>query len=110
MENLIYNELKRRGFKIDTGSIETRSGNNRKSLEVDFIATSGNTRYYVQSALAIPDEEKMHQETKSLDSIPDSFRKIIIVNQSIEPKVNDRGYLFLSLEDFLLKPESINYL
>lgn len=109
MENLIYNELKHRGFQVDTGSVEIREGKEKKKLEVDFVANSGNRRFYIQSALAIPDEEKMRQETKSLDNIPDSFRKIIIVNQSIDPRISDRGYLLLSLEDFLLKPDSINF-
>lgn len=77
MENLIFNELKVRGFQIDTGAIEIREGNQRKKLEVDFIATSGNKRFYIQSALDILDEDKMIQETKFLDKIPDSFRKLL---------------------------------
>ncbi len=109
MENLIYNELKHRGFQVDTGSVEIIEGKEKKKLEVAFVANSGNRRFYIQSALAIQDEEKMRQETKSLDNTPDSFRKIIIVNQSIEPRISDRGYLLLSLEDFLLKPDSINF-
>lgn len=107
MKNLIYNELKIRGFCVDTGNIEIREGGERKNLEVDFVANNGNRRFYIQSAYDIPDKEKMEQEIKSLDKIPDSFRKIIVINRPMESKINEKGYLFLSLEDFLLKPESI---
>lgn len=107
MKNLIYNELKIRGFCVDTGNIEIREGGERKNLEVDFVANNGNRRFYIQSAYDIADKEKMEQELKSLDKIPDSFRKIIVINRPMESKINEKGYLFLSLEDFLLKPESI---
>lgn len=107
MENLIYNELKIKGFCVDTGNIEIREGGERKNLEVDFIANNGNRRFYIQSAYDIPDKEKMGQELKHFDKSPDSFRKIIVINRTMESKINEKGYLFLSLEDFLLKPESI---
>jgi len=107
MENLIYNELRLRGFNVDVGSVEIREANTKKSLEVDFVANNGNQRYYIQSAFDISDEEKLQQETKSLDNIPDSFRKILVINRPMEPKINEKGYLFISLADFLLKPEII---
>lgn len=109
MENVIYNELKVRGYKIDVGTVETREGNTKKSLEVDFVVNNGSKRYYIQSALDISSEEKLIQETKSLDYIPDSFKKIVIVNYTFAPKTNEKGYIFLSLEDFLLNQDSLNW-
>ena len=108
MENVIYNELRFRGFKVDVGTVEIRENNLRKKLEVDFVANSGNRRYYIQSASDIPDDEKLKQETRSLDCIPDSFKKIIVVNKNIVPKRNEKGYLFISLLDFLTNPDSLD--
>lgn len=109
MENVIYNELLFRGYKVDVGSVGIRENYSHKQLEVDFVANSGSSRYYIQSVYDIANEEKLNQETRSLDNIADSFKKIIIVNKSIFPKHNEKGYLFISLEDFLLKPESLNW-
>ncbi len=82
MENAIYNELVYRGFNVDVGIVETRANENgshiRKQLEVDFVANLGNRRYYVQSAYAIPAQEKINQEQNSLLKISDSFKKIIV--------------------------------
>ena len=108
MENVIYNELRYRGFKVDVGTVETRENSLRKKLEIDFVANSGNKRYYVQSASAIPDDEKLKQETRPLDLIADSFKKIIVVNSDIVPKRNEKGYLFISLIDFLTDPNSLD--
>ena len=108
MENVIYNELRYRGFKVDVGTVEIRENNLRKKLEIDFVANSGNRRYYIQSVSDIPDDEKLKQETRSLDMIADSFKKIIVVNKDIVPKRNDKGYLFISLEDFLTDPGSLD--
>lgn len=107
MENVIYNELRYRGYNVDVGVVEIREHNIRKQLEVDFIANNGSNRYYIQSAYDIPDEEKLKQEVKSLDNIPDSFKKVIVINRDIIPKHNDSGYLFISLKDFLTNPQSI---
>ena len=90
MENIIYNELRRRGCKVDVGMVEQRFVDNdgkwqRKQLEVDFVVNEGNQRYYIQSALALPDEEKRKQEMGSLLRINDSFKKIIIVKDDIKP-------------------------
>ena len=101
MENVIYNELMHRGFKVDVGVVPLRENNLRKQLEVDFIANKGSNRYYIQSVYDISSEEKLVQETKSLDNIPDSFKKIIIVGKNIIPKQNEKGYQFISIYDFL---------
>lgn len=109
MENTIYNELRYRGYKVDVGVVETREKNQRKQLEVDFVANEGSQRFYIQSAYDIYSEDKLLQETKSLDNISDSFKKIIITERSIVRHHNDKGYLFLSLEDFLLNQDSLNW-
>ena len=108
MENVIYNELKSRGLKVDVGTLDIRENNLRKKLEVDFVANRGNRRYYIQSASDIPDDEKLKQETKALDNISDSFGKIIVINKDIIPKRNEKGYLFISLAEFLTNPNSLN--
>lgn len=109
MENVIYNELRSRGYSVDVGVVKNVGKENgvsvRKSFEVDFVVNSGNRRYYIQSAYNIPSEEKMKQEQASLLSINDAFRKIIIVNQPILSGYNEQGILMLSLSDFLLEPE-----
>ena len=109
MENVIYNELRSRGYSVDVGIVETVSKESdawvRKPLEVDFVVNLGNRRYYIQSAYDIPSEEKMQQEQASLLSINDAFRKIVIVNRPILSGYNEQGILMLSLSDFLLDPE-----
>lgn len=109
MENVLYNELRSRGYAVDVGVVEnTRKENSasvRKLLEIDFVVNSGNRRYYIQSAYNIPSDEKLKQEQASLLSINDAFRKIIIVNSPILSGYNEQGILMLSLSDFLLDPE-----
>lgn len=109
MENVIYNELRSRGYSVDVGIVETVSKESdawvRKPLEVDFVVNLGNRRYYIQSAYDIPSEEKMQQEQASLLSINDAFRKIVIVNRPILSGYNEQGILMLSLSDFLLDHE-----
>lgn len=111
MENIIYNELRYRGYNVDVGFVETRENIDgtlkRKQLEIDFVANQGNKRYYIQSAYDIPNEEKMKQETKSLDNIDDSFKRIIVVRNSIKPRRNEKGYLIVGLKEFLLDPNSL---
>ena len=112
MENIVYNELRRRGCKVDVGMVEQRFVDNegrwkRKQLEVDFVVNEGNQRYYIQSALALPDEDKRKQETGSLLRINDSFKKIIIVKDDIKPWRDDNGILTMGLLDFLMKPDSL---
>ena len=109
MENVIYNELRLRGYSVDVGVVENVEKENgvsvRKTHEVDFVVNLGNHRYYIQSVYSIPSEEKMAQEQASLLSINDAFRKIIIVNQPIMSGYNEQGILILSLQDFLMNPE-----
>ncbi len=111
MENMIYNELRYRGYNVDVGVVETREDVNgsleRKQLEIDFVANQGSKRYYIQSAYDIPNEEKMKQETKSFDKTNDSFKKIIIVNKTMKPRRNEKGYLILGVKEFLLDPNSL---
>ncbi len=114
MENIVYNELRIRGYKVDVGMVEQRVADSsgkmvRKQLEVDFVVNQGSMRYYIQSAFAIPNEEKMRQETASLLRISDSFKKIIIVREDIMPKRDENGILTIGIMDFLLNQESLGY-
>ena len=110
MENVIYNELRLRGYSVDVGVVESVGKVNgesvKKKTEVDFVVNVDNRRYYIQSAYNILSEEKMKQEQASLLSINDAFRKIIIVNQPILSGYNEQGILMLSLQDFLTSPET----
>ena len=113
MENIIYNELLVRGFNVDVGVVEIseRDSNGkavRKRLEVDFICNQGNKRYYIQSAFAIPDREKMQQEQNSLVHIPDFFKKIIVVKDNIKLWRNEEGIVVMGIMDFLLKSDSLD--
>ncbi len=112
MENIIYNELRRRGWKVDVGTLEQRSVDKdgkwtRKQLEVDFVANDGGKRHYIQSALSIPDDDKRKQETASLLKIEDSFKKIIVVKDDITPWRDDNGILTIGLFDFLMSKENL---
>lgn len=113
MENIIYNELLARGYNVDVGVIEHFENNKegktiRKQLEVDFVCNQGSKKYYIQSAFAIPDKEKMEQEQKSLVKIGDSFKKIIVVKEDIKLWRNEEGIVIMSLEEFLLNPNSLD--
>ena len=113
MENIIYNELKTRGYSVDVGMVEIRKPDKdgkwiRTQLEVDFVANLGSKKYYVQSALSIPDREKEIQESRSLTNINDSFKKVIIVKDHIMPRRNEEGILTIGLFDFLLKEDSLD--
>lgn len=114
MENVIYNELINRGYSVDVGMVEIRKPDKdgkwtRTQLEVDFIANLGSKKYYVQSALSIPDREKEIQESRSLTSIGDSFKKIIVVKDHIMPRRNEEGILTIGLFDFLLNADSLDF-
>lgn len=109
-ENVIYNELRIRGYSVDVGMVETRPLNSegkriRKQYEVDFVANRGSQRYYIQSAFIMPTDSKERQESNSLLNIDDAFKKIIIVKDYIKPKRNQLGIITIGLIDFLLKPE-----
>ena len=114
MENIIYNELKIRGYKVDVGmvtkSILTSEGNReKKQLEVDFIANLGSKRYYIQSALSLSTEEKVKQEKASLININDSFKKIILVKDIIKVKRDEDGIVTMNVYDFLLNDNSLEF-
>lgn len=110
MENVIYNELRLRGFCVDVGMVETRTATKRKQLEVDFVANMADRRYYIQSAFAMPDDDKREQESASLKRIDDSFKKIIIMRDDIKPYHDNNGFYIVGLMDFLLKPDLIEQL
>ena len=105
MENIIYNELLVRGYSVD---VDKDGKWVRIQLEVDFIASLGSKKYYVQSALSIPDREKEIQESRPLTNINDSFKKVIIVKDHIMPRRNEEGILTIGLFDFLLKEDSLD--
>ena len=107
MENVLYNDLIRRGFDVDVGVVEQNlrndSGKNiRKQLEVDFVVNKGDERYYIQSALSIDDRDKKDQEIAPLVRIPDSFKKIVVVKDFIKPWKDEKGIQYVGIEDFLL--------
>ena len=112
MENVIYNELRARGFSVDVGVVDRRMKNNgrdeRCRYEVDFVANLGYRRYYIQSALQLDTPEKVAQEKRSLTLIDDSFRKIVVVNRVMRPYMDDDGILTMGLFDFLLDPSSLD--
>lgn len=112
MENIIYNELRYRGYQVDVGMVESRSRDEegketRTQLEIDFIATIGSKKYYIQSAYAIPDQKKYEQETASFDKTMDSFKKIIIVEKSMKPRRDEKGYVMMGVKEFLLDKDSL---
>lgn len=111
MENILYNELRIRGYSVDVGVVEERrveGGKEKRSrLEVDFVANLGSQRFYIQSALHLPDEQKMRQEKASLERIDDSFRKIILVRDVVKPTRDERGIEVMDVYDFLLNPASL---
>ncbi|WP_337895978.1 ATP-binding protein [Mesomycoplasma ovipneumoniae] len=112
MENIIYNDLLRRGYNIDIGVVEHefKNGSTRKKiqLEIDFVINKGHKRYYIKSALNIDNLEKKGQEITSLKKINDSFKKIVIVRNKIIPKHDENGILYIGLEDFLLNESIID--
>lgn len=113
MENVIYLELKRRGYNVDVGVIELKERTEKeyayKQLEVDFIANKGNNKIYIQSAFSMPTEEKLNQEERPLLKINDAFKKIIIVKDYIKRTRNENGIITMSIFDFLLDPDSLDY-
>lgn len=114
MENVIYNELRKRGYSVDVGNIMiVELGKNgktvKKQLEVDFICSKGSKKYYIQSAYSLETEEKMAQEIRPFTKINDSFKKIVITSNTPKPFYNDDGILMMSVFDFLLKQESLEF-
>lgn len=109
MENVIFTELKRRGYNVDVGVVEIRDGDKRKKLEIDFVVNKGYDRYYIQSALNIDSEEKKLQELRPLLNVDDFFKKIIIVNSDIPKYKNENGILIIGIYDFLLNDNSLDF-
>lgn len=112
MENVIYNELRMRGYSVDVGVIEINERTSegtyaRKQIEIDFVANKGSQRYYIQSAFALPSLEKVAQEERPLKNVPDSFKKIIVVKDNIMLRRDDNGITTMGLKQFLLDPHSL---
>lgn len=112
MENILFNELKLRGYNVDIGTVLRNEKNAagesvRKFLEIDFVCNKGSERCYIQSAYAIPDEINLEQEQRSLLLTGDSFKKIIVTKDAIAPWYNEAGVLIIGLFDFLLNPDSL---
>jgi len=114
MENIVYNELLIRGYNVDVGIVEIFGKNGegkttRKQLEVDFVVNQGSQRYYIQVAYDMSSEEKQAQEFNSLRNIPDSFKKIVIVNGTKKPWRNDEGFVIMGMKYFLLNADSLEF-
>lgn len=112
MENVIYNELRYRGFSVSVGQVDINEVTNRidkngkkiyaqKSLEVDFIATKGDEKYYIQSCYNL-NEDNIAREKRSLDYIADSFKKMIVTKDGLTPRIDENGYQIIDIFDFLL--------
>lgn len=113
MENVIYNELRMRGYSVDVGVVpvaeKDRNGKvTRKQLEVDFVCNIGSSRYYIQSAYTLPDEAKRTQEVRPFRKIDDSFRKIIITRDMVSAQYDEYGILTVNIYDFLLDPKCLD--
>ena len=114
MENIVYNELLIRGYNVDVGIVEIfgkdgEGKTTRKQLEVDFVVNQGSQRYYIQVAYDMSSEEKQAQEFNSLRNIPDSFKKIVIVNGTKKPWRNDEGFVIMGMKYFLLNADSLEF-
>ena len=114
MENIVYNELLIRGYNVDVGIVDVfgrdkEGKRTRKQLEVDFVVNQGSQRYYIQVAYDMESEEKQAQEFNSLRNIPDSFKKIVIVNGTRKPWRNDEGFVIMGMKYFLLNAESLEF-
>ena len=115
MENVLYNELRMRGYRVDVGVISDSSKDKtgkvtRKQLEVDFVCNLGSARCYIQSAYSLPDEEKRAQEIRPFRKIDDSFKKIVITKDIVPSHYDEHGILTMNLYDFLLDPTSLEQL
>ncbi|NLL94898.1 MAG: ATP-binding protein [Thermoplasmatales archaeon] len=109
MENVIYNELRSRGYSVDVGLVETRASvdgsREYKQLEIDFVVNKGDARYYIQSAYGVHDEGKREREIRPFRNVPDSFMKILVVGDEVRPWTDDEGILTVGVRRFLLDPE-----
>ena len=114
MENIVYNELLVRGYNVDVGIVDVFAKNSEgkrvhKQLEVDFVVNQGSQRYYIQVAYDMTSEEKQTQELNSLRNIPDSFKKIVIVNGTKKPWRNEEGFVIMGMKYFLLNADSLEF-
>lgn len=114
MENIVYNELLVRGYNVDVGVVCVYAKNNEgkrihKQLEVDFVVNQGSQRYYIQVAYDMASEEKQEQELNSLRNIPDSFKKIVVVNGTTRPWRNEEGFVIMGMKYFLLNADSLEF-
>lgn len=112
MENVVYNELLSRGYAVDVGVVETRKRNSegkqeKRKLEIDFVANMGSQRYYIQSAFQIPDQDKEKQEKESLNNVDDSFKKIVLVRDVVKISRDEKGIVTMSIYDFLMDKNSM---
>lgn len=112
MENIIYTELRSRGYRVDVGVVEiyetgSEGKSKRKQLEIDFIANKGNRKYYIQSAFEMSSPEKITQEKKSLNRLNDSFKKFIIIKDDIKTSIDENGLITMGIFDFLLNEDSL---
>ncbi len=113
MENIIYNELRIRGYNVDVGNLVDYERDNekitKKHLEVDFVCNKGSKRYYIQSAYVLSDQKKTESEFRPLIKIRDSFKKMIITSDTPTPFYNEDGILIMNVYDFLLSPDSMDF-
>ena len=112
MENVIYNELRMRGYSVDVGVVPIAEKDKdgkvvRKALEVDFVCNLGSVRYYIQSAYSLPDEAKRNQEIRPFRKIDDSFKKIVVTKDIVPTHYDENGILTVNIYEFLLNPRSI---
>ena len=114
VENIVYNELLIRGYNVDVGIVEVYAKNDegkttRKQFEVDFVVNQGSQRYYIQVAYDMTSEEKQKQEFNSFRNIPDSFKKIVVVNGTKKPWRNEEGFVIMGMKYFLLNADSLEF-
>jgi predicted AAA+ superfamily ATPase len=113
MENIIFNELRCRGYDVDVGVVETtevvEGDRKKKALEIDFVANRGNLRIYIQSAYSLDDETKRNTELRPFLKVNDSFKKVIVQKDYLRPRFDDNGILHIGLLNFLMDPNSIQF-
>ncbi len=109
MENIIYNELLRRGYNVDVGLVQIREADEKKQIEIDFVCNQFNKRYYIQSALSLPTREKTVQEERPLLCISDNFKKIIIVKDNTKAWYTEEGILIIGIKEFLFNDDSLDF-
>lgn len=108
MENILFNELLFRGYNVDVGVLPIREGNDKKQVEIDFVCNQFNKRYYIQSSLSLDTREKTVQEERPLLNVPDNFKKIIVVKDSIKPWITEEGISVIGIKEFLLNKNSLD--